>query len=448
MRLSIILTFILCTGFTLYEWKGIVPQSRDGVLPSSHALPANGDRGPMETEVDVEAYREVYSASTVDKKYFLIDFIDWKSINPNIIPHPFMKDTWIIVGQRDNSRLKDQTNFVELVCDATFQKGMLRCTNSPVNLPVAPTPGNMCKGDLAWFMYSKGPHDSRVFYGPEAPYTIFGSNSNYTCFGQFVQDFRSLVDWGNAPNSTSLDPAFENATELQRPPPYGAIEKNFFIFWDQGGQAYAHYDVSPKRTFAKLATNGSVGEDLAPRAASNDERCMTKYMPKVRPAQDHRSESIHQATNSLSVTLCKRSDLSCKSSSRNTFIFTIFQWKSFINLRSNYEPYSMLFEQKAPFKIHGISKKPFWIHGRRTADLGEEESAEGSIEKRNNGKKPWNSSEMMYITSMSWKSHQQKYHGYLDDVVFLAFGIEDAQSAGIDVVVGDLLMDIGHCVDD
>jgi len=105
----------------------------------------------------------------------------------------------------------------------------------------------------------------------------------------------------------------------------------------------------------------------------------------------------------------------------------------------------MLFEQKAPFKIHGISTKPFWIHGRGKPNLVDEEPSNTVIEKRNNGQKPWNSSEMLYFTSMSWKSHEQKYHGYLDDVVFLGFGVEDAQSAGIDVVVGDLLMDIGPC---
>ena len=44
---------------------------------------------------------------------------------------------------------------------------------------------------------SIGPHDARVFYGPEAPFTVYGSNSGFTCFGQWIQDIRVLVhDFG------------------------------------------------------------------------------------------------------------------------------------------------------------------------------------------------------------------------------------------------------------
>jgi hypothetical protein len=244
------------------------------------------------------------------------------------------------------------------------------------------------------------------------------------------------MDWGNI---TFHDAGFKEATEIQRPPPYGAVEKNWFLFWDQEGQVYAHYDIESKRVFAKLELDGSVGEDLAPLAAPNDEKCMAKYMPQVGPLL----ESIHQATNSLSVTLCKRSDPSCEPNDLNTFILTIFQFKNYYSFHSIYEPYVMLFEQKEPFKIHGISAKPIWIHGRRKFRHGENEDA--LIKEGVEGQKRQSQTEMFYITSVSWKSHGQKYHGFLDDVVFLAFGIEDSESAGIDVVVGDLLTDIGLC---
>lgn len=443
VRWLVILIAIIFTAFAFYEWNAINSEPGGQVLPQPYDLStpiSKGESEAIEADVDAHVYREVFSASTADKKYFLIDFIDWQSINPNILPHPFLKNTWIIIAQRHNIGLRDQTIFVEIACNAVFQKGILRCVKSPVNLPIARTSGNNCKGNLSWFKLSKGPHDGRVFYGPEAPYTVFGSNSMFTCFGQVVQDFRSLMAWGN---TTFPDTGFKNATELQRPPPYGPIEKNWFLFWDHDGQVYAHYDVSPKRVFAKLDPDGSVGEDLAPQAAlQGDEKCMAKYMPRVGP--DH--ESIHQATNSLSVTLCKRSDPTCKPNALNTFIFAVFQTKTYHYFHSNYEPYVMLFGQKAPFKIHGISTKPFWIHGRGKPN--EVEMPKDLVKERIEDGKAWywNQTEMMYITSMSWKSHTQKYHGYIDDVVFLAFGIEDSQSAGIDVLAGDLLMDIGLCL--
>ena len=443
VRWLVILIALVFTVFTYYEWNALGSELGDQILTQHYDL-STSISTKIEADVDPEKYREVFSVSTADKKYFLIDFINWQSINPNIIPHPTLKNTWVIVAQRHNLGLPDQTIFIELVCNATFQKGVLRCLDSPVDLPIASTFGDKCIGDLTWFTLSKGPHDGRVFYGPQSPYTVFGSNSMFTCFGQVVQDFRSLMDWGE---TSSPDTGFENATEIQRPPPYGTIEKNWFLFWDHNGQIYAHYDVSPKRVFAKLEIDGSVGEDLAPRAAvKGDDKCMEKYMPHVGP--DH--ESIHQATNSLSVTLCKRSDPTCKPTDLNTFIFTIFQTKIYHSFHSTYEPYVMLFEQKAPFKVHGISTKPFWIHGRGKPN---EVKMQNELVRQGvqNAKEEvkiwyWNQTEMMYITSLSWKSHAQKYHGYIDDVVFLAFGIEDFQSAGIDVVVGDLLLDIGYCL--
>ncbi|KAH6680612.1 hypothetical protein B0J14DRAFT_614139 [Halenospora varia] len=389
----------------------------------------SGDSEAVNLDVNIEGYRVVYSASTADKKYFFIDFVYQRAINPNIIPHPFLDETWVIVAQRHDPENSNRTTLFEITCNAAFRNGTLRCLNSSSSLPIKAESWDMCEGEVEMLNLSRGPHDARVFYGPGIPYTIYGSNSQFTCFGQFIQDFRSLIDWGN---TDFPDTKFKSATELQRPPPYGTIEKNWFVFWDQDGQIYAHYDMLPKRVFAKLEIDGSVGEDLAPQAAlAGDDRCIEKYAPQVEPVEEDSpdGESIHQATNSLSVTLCKRSDPSCVPDEGNTFILTIFQYKRYYYFHSVYDPYVMLFEQKAPFKIHGISTKPFWIHGRW----------------KPNEVRSWNQTEMFYITSMSWKSNRQKYHGYVDDVVFLGFGIEDSMTAGIDVVVGDLLMDLGHC---
>lgn len=381
-------------------------------------------KGPASVAVDnvflsqiATTHQVVFSSSTLDKKYFNIDLRDLKGINPNIIPHPTLDETWIVVAQEDKT---DNTKpFVELACNAVFRQGQLRCVQQPTALPISPTTGGKCEGDLSYFNLNVGPHDARVFYGPDAPYTVFGSNSDYTCFGQWVQDFRSLVDWGNDKIVPTL---FKAGTELQRPLPYHEIEKNYFLFWDPDGNMYAQFDVMPKRVFSKVEADGSVGPDLAPAAAASDEKCLTKYMPQL-PAD---FESIHQATNSLKITLCKRAEPSCKPTAANTFLFTIFQHKKFYNFHGVYEPYLMVFKQEAPFQIHAISKKPLWIHGR-----------ERQPEK--------DTSDMLYVTSMSWKSRTLKYHGYLDDELFLAFGFEDRSSAGIDVVAGDLIEGLGLC---
>jgi hypothetical protein len=248
-----------------------------------------------------------------------------------------------------------------------------------------------------------------------------------------MQDFRRLVDWQH-----EYDPAyaFRHATDLQRPAPYGPVEKNWFVFWDIDGQIHAHYDVYPKRAFAKLNKDGSAGEDLAPPAKGADERCMKRIMGTELEAPDSK---FHQATNSLSITMCKKNDEGCKKTPENTYIMTIFQRKTEISLHSVYEPYVMLFGQKAPFGIHALSKKPLWIHGRKAP--GEHKVYDGDVHP------PKEQSEMLYVTSMSWKDPARLYHGYLDDTLFIGFGIEDSQTGGIDVLASDLLAEIGLCND-
>ncbi|KAK5089683.1 hypothetical protein LTR24_005952 [Lithohypha guttulata] len=378
----------------------------------------------------------VFSASTADHKFFMVDFGDQLAINPNIIPHPVLEDTWIVVAQLLPEGKGNQ--FAELACNAKFDNGTLRCVNHAVALPIASTFGDKCAGDLELLNLNRGPHDARVFYGPRTPYTIYGSNSAFTCFGQWIQDFRTLVEWGY---EIFDENDFFHATELQRPPPWGTMEKNWFLFFDQNDQAYLHYDVAPGRVFAKVETNGAVGPDLAPITAAHDEECMARYMPKIGP----QLESIHQATNSLLVTLCKRHGPLCIPDDSNTFIFTVFQHKTYFNFHALYEPYIMLFEHTAPFKIHGISRKPFWIHGRgdgiREVDIAHPHSVRRSVGKESDA----GGDEMFYVTSVSWKNKGQKYHGYIDDVLFVAFGIEDRQPAAIDVVAGDLLRSLGTC---
>lgn len=100
----------------------------------------------------------------------------------------------------------------------------------------------------------------------------------------------------------------------------------------------------------------------------------------------------------------------------------------------------MVFEQTAPFRVHAISAKPFWIHGRRGGVTRSRHAAEESWKVLEDQKE-----EMLYITSMSWKTQGQKYHGYMDDVLFLGFGIEDERTAAIDISAGDLLRDLGMC---
>ena len=304
------------------------PDSHGSSNDKSDAKPAASDGG---NDDNGESHHEIFSLSTADKKFFPIEFGNLTAFNPNIIPHLTLNDTFIVVAQKSQEPEDPAFTFFEIGCNASFIEGALRCIEEPVRLPVAATTGNKdnCVGDLALMGLNIGPHDARVLYGPQKPYIMFGSNSEHTCFSMWLQDFRELVEWGV---DAVMDDDFQNATELQRPPPYGGLEKNWFIFWDQEGQAYIHHEATPRRVFAKLNRNGSVGKDLGPLAAQQDGGCIARYLPEL--PEEH--ESIHQTTNSLRITTCNRADVKCMPDNTNTFIMTIIQHKTYYNFHSEY----------------------------------------------------------------------------------------------------------------
>ena len=327
--------------------------------------------------------------------------------------------------------MKNTVWFAELNCEAAFKNHTLTCLKPPMILPIPSTPEHHCTGDIFYFGFSIGPHDARMFYGPHHPFVMYGSLSEFTCFGQFLTDLRILLDWGH--EFFAME-EFRRATELQRPPPYGPVEKNWFVFWDNEDQIYVHHDLYPKRVFTKLHYDGTVGPNIAHHTAANDEKCMSKYIP---PSVEHQ-QSTHQATNSLSITLCKRADITCEKNDSNTVLFHIFQRKTFFNWKTVYDPYVVAFSAKPPFEIYGISSKPFWFHGRsRPADGLQSDTLLGYTDHTGH--------DMLYTTSMSWKRAGQKYHGFLDDELFIGFGIEDKDTAGIDIIAGDLFLDLGLC---
>lgn len=404
------------------------------------------------------------SVSSKDGAFFPIDFGSRSAINPSVIPHPEDNTSWIVTAQLHEPRSGDKPRlwFAELVCSAAFSpsthdtstdtssREALQCTESPLILPIAATPSDAskCPPDTAFFTLSIGPHDARVFHGPKGPYIIYGSTSQLTCFGQWMLDFRLLVDWG-VDTINDHGGFLRTPTELQRPltQPYRAVEKNWFVFWDAEGQGYVHYDIAPSRSFAQLQPDGSVGPDLSPVVAESDDVCLRRLLPTLAPGAN--SESIHQATNTLSITLCARADPACVPGPDNTFVLTIVQHKSFYRLHSTYEPYAVLFRAVEPFEVYGVSSKPLWISGRRAPPSAASPSPD-SLSQQEGGSDAMRSvklqSEMIYVTSISWKAHGQRYHGFLDDVLFLGFGIEDAATGVIDVLARDLVDGINLCV--
>jgi hypothetical protein len=385
----------------------------------------NYDVYPTEEDSsDAIEYREIFSATTWDRKFVPIFYQGVNVINPNIIPHPTEYYQWIVVAQHEQADANVDTE-EQVACTAVFYEGTLLCISGTSTLSIQPSIQGNCQGESAELSPHFGPRNTRVFHGPDAPYVLYGSQSQYGCLGVWIQDARKLIEAFNFESFVGPQ-IFLNATEIRRSDSHRRVEKNFFLFWDKEGRAYIHHDLFPQRSFGELESDGTVAADIAPLSATSDQICYAKYMPRVALGE----ESLQQATNSLSVTLCRRSDADCIQDDSNTFIMHLFYIKEVYNGHVSHEPYMILFQRTPPFAIKAISQRPIWIHGRQV--LGSPGDEVGRTER-------------FYINSMNWKSHTQKYHGYIDDMLFLGFGIEDSHPGAMDVMAGDLLQDLAFC---
>jgi hypothetical protein len=378
-------------------------------------------------------HTEVYSVSSKDGKYLKIDFSGNGASEPSLIPHPILESTWVVVAQGLDKKEGEEEGSYEYICNAMFNdQGVLHCT-MPAVLPLgSPLRPGVCPSDAGHFKIS-GARNSRIFYGPKTPYFTYEIHAEFICPGQnttkyerqYVQDLRTLLYLGTKPSASD---AFAQSTQLGIP---AAAEnmavQNWFLFWDADNQTYVHYDIAPTRVYGKIDPLSSIVEDMSTQLPASDAQCMLEYIPST-----GRGDSVSQATNSLSITTCKRFDDDCILEDSNTFIMEIFQRRSQHREIKTSEPFVILFDRNAPFATHGISTQPLWFAGQK----GKAEDKEGKTSSH---------VEMLNIMGISWKDKTQTYHGFVDDIIHVAFGIEGKMTGVVDVVAGDLLEDLGLC---
>lgn len=375
-------------------------------------------------------YREVWSRSTTDGTYFNVYFTQGAT-KPNIIPHPTKADQYLLIAT-DSDGFHP---FQQLNCQGSFYNGVLLCADPPTILPIPTTNTGTCAGALDHYNMRSGPRDSRVFYSPDGPLISYNAQSPHRCMGHFIQDIRHIL-----PDFTGLAPSplYANATEIHRPDAGTSIHKNFMLFWDAHGTAHVQHEFWPARMFAQLAPSGHVGPDLAPATRFPDLRCMARLMPPARGE----FEWIRPGSNSLAVTLCRRADPRCVPTDKNTMLMHIVHHEKLTAGHATFEPYVVLFQRSAPFALHAMAQRPLWVRGRGVltkatgAKQYEGEEAEAI---------PPGELESFETTTMSWMMHGQRYHGYLDDPLFLSFGIEDSKSAGADTTAAAILQDLAFC---
>lgn len=282
-------------------------------------------------------------------------------------------------------------------------------------------------------------------------------------------DLRSLYPpldnlLSSSPTMPSLGPlkSYPTLTELTRNPAdtRSQIEKNWFLFFPSSGENYIHYDLSaphggPRgRTFAKVLGNGLSTTNLTDPL---EQPCLRELTDSEEPDKTKRGGTWHQATNSLRLVLCNRSDPSCKATSENTVFFAIVHRKfaNYLKLPLRYERFFMVWQASPPFHMLGISHHPIlmrnetasgWSPSENWSDNSTNNAIVSATKMNNpNSTEPFGGNDwwayFTYTVSITyaWGRPPRRgqagdeagdmHVGYLDDEVLLAIGVDDKGQA-------------------
>ena len=266
--------------------------------------------------------------------------------------------------------------------------------------------------------------------------------------------------------------SYPTLTELTRNPSStrSPIEKNWMFFYPSTGESFLHYDISSPnnasqgRTFAKVVGSGLTTTNLT----DPFELPCIPSLPANETDPARQNGKWHQATNSLRLILCNRSDRACKPSPDNTVFFAIVHRKhpNYLKLPLRYERYFIVWAATPPFSMLGISQHPLLMANETASGWGMAENwdddpvnAETVADHKKQfaidpigaygGKGYW--AYFTYTVSIAWAAGRDRVEvadmneGYLDDEVILGIGIDDAGQGVARVRAGELVACMRVC---
>lgn len=339
--------------------------------------------------------------------------------------------------------------------------GGLRCVTKPTLIVLPPTTSKICEGNQQILADIPGFHDPRLYYsGRGEPLLMVLSQSQYACVGLRVIDARAVYPsiskaFSSSPKRLSAPVmSYDQLTELTRTPisTRRSYEKNWMVFSPSPQESYLQYEIdSKKRTFAKLIGNGLTTSNMTD---PSEEPCLSD--PSVEDlASGHyfAGSSWHQATPSLKLVLCERSDTACTKGSPDTVFFAAIHRKHIngYGLPVRYERYFIVWSATAPFNMLAVSQHPILFTNESSRGwTGEEiwDDVRGGL-KRAPTMEEWDY--FTYTTTIAWAwsrlevDVQEKNTGYLDDEVILSLGINDQGGLYGKVLARDLLQCLKIC---
>ncbi|KAK9361863.1 hypothetical protein V1504DRAFT_432439 [Lipomyces starkeyi] len=363
----------------------------------------------------------------------------------------------------------------------------LQCATEPQRIEIATVESGECREHL-FFGLRKGPQTPRVFFAPDGtPILTYSANSEADCIGVWMVDARvaypPLMEWFPNPPLQYLEPI-----ELRRPGKKLEMEQNWTFMFEHN-KTFIQQDLYP-RTYSSI---GWQNRNLAPRSF----KCINAL------TQNREEVALRQATNTLRLSLC---NWPCTATEENTVLISIIHVKYAEGYRPYYERRVLVTTAQFPFDVIGISPslvytgtdeqdvlyttsltwdsrqeprksredvysmdkskyavKSEMTGGDRSPENQEtqEEPNKVKVEKRETAQekkmrklheKQEELADKNKFREYTIENPQLSgiesdyYHGYLNDVVLIGFGIEDREAAVLDVRASDLVECIKKCV--
>ncbi|KAK9375142.1 uncharacterized protein V1513DRAFT_378771 [Lipomyces chichibuensis] len=310
--------------------------------------------------------------------------------NPNILPFPKgYKYPYIGFARQSPKGILFHHEIVWCEMDwsetPAIGRKVLVCAQPAQKLDLAEwvTKSGLCKS-IPFLALKAGHSDPRVLFSPRGePLMVVGNNGQSNCMGQFVIDLRQVVpglNWKMKLHNVPI--RYKELTELPRPV-YNEIEKNWFLMWDESNVGYVQHETEHRSV---SALDGPRKKQVN-IATPDIPKCVSGLKRNFENQKSHAND-IHQATNSLRVTLC---DFPCIPTIHNTVIVELMHMKYKNTYELFYRRYAIIMNATAPFNIIG-----------RTGNL----MYAGTDERT-----------MLYSVSITWDHENHREHDEWDEEV-------------------------------
>ncbi|KAK9352813.1 hypothetical protein V1523DRAFT_350624 [Lipomyces doorenjongii] len=272
--------------------------------------------------------------------------------NPNILPFPKdYKYPYIGFARQSPKAVlyHHEVVWCEMDWSATPTIGLkiLKCVQpaQKMNLEEWTSKQGSCTS-IPFLSLKLGHSDPRIMFSPHGePLMVVGNNGKANCMGQFVIDLRVVIPGLSTKMKLDHVPIrYKTLTELPRPE-YKEIEKNWFLMWDEANIGYVEHETE-RRSVSALNASPEKQVNIATPGISKCLSALKRPMKKDKG----QGNDIHQATNSLRVTLC---DFPCIPTIHNTVIIELLHLKYKNVYELFYRRYAIIMNATAPFNIIG-----------------------------------------------------------------------------------------------